>query len=862
VVPTNQQPPESNTSSPAPEPPAPPSDGVPSPKPGGGANSSSNDTVIYQNGQFNWGGDYSYAANVNYNSAPEAPTPTGDTKVATVTLTGSDGGYQPFAVNWNQSLINPDGSRKQYLSFQMYDPSNADKGIYAMKVGDIPATDGSLDLSKYKGASQNGWTTYNVPLSDLGLGNESSMYKFAIQDHAGAGATFQLDNIRLSDKPESLNSAPGSDNPVPIPSPAPGPVEVPVPSPAPAPGPIEVPIPSPAPAPGPIEVPIPSPAPAPEPPAPPVDKVPAPQPGGSNLGLDQLKAISEQQFPIHQNNAYGPGAWDQQLAANVAAAGQAAQSGSQLEFFGDSITAGLNWDGNNMAPFQKNFGQYNPTAFGIGGDGSQGLLYRLNHGEFQGNPKVAVMMIGTNDINNLTPEQIKQNAAESIQSIEARSPGTKVLLMGILPRPSVGDPGNVQVNAANDALSQLANGSNVVFQNIGSQFLNADGTAKADLYQADGLHPSEAGYQVWESAIQPQLDAMLKGGSSTAQGGDSPAPVAKPPVVEPPVVTGQTLPLDTAHMKYVNLSGAESPGGNIWPTTADIAQIAKDGFNGIRLPISMEQFQPQLNGPLDSAQLQKLDGLIQSANQYGLKVDLDLHNFDRYYSAHGPNGEGVVQGSNSSGQLLTGDQLGNFWSRMAQHIDGNPVLSSTVSAFDLQNEPYDDNGTWAATAQSAIQAIRATGDQHTIAVEGTDWAKTFNPDLIAAIKSDPLHNTVAEAHNYWDADGSGSYGGGQQGPATNDPNLGVKSIENFVNTLKANNINGFVGEWGVPNNNPAWDPMVTNYVNYLAQNGVGNADWGYATWGMGSYNMGLDSTNGDPHALTVIKNVDRQAYGI
>src|SRR5436190_7359784 len=65
-----------------------------------------------------------------------------------------------------------------------------------------------------------------------------------------------------------------------------------------------------------------------------------------------------------------------------------------LLFLGDSITEG--W-GNN-AVWQKQYGALNAANFGIGGDMTQNVLWRIQNGEIEGiSPKVIVLMIGTNN---------------------------------------------------------------------------------------------------------------------------------------------------------------------------------------------------------------------------------------------------------------------------------------------------------------------------------------------------------------------------------------------------------------------------------------------------------------------------------
>jgi len=45
---------------------------------------------------------------------------------------------------------------------------------------------------------------------------------------------------------------------------------------------------------------------------------------------------------------------------------------------------------------------------------------------------------------------------------------------------------------------------------IGQQFLDADGQIPKDI-MADGLHPTDKGYDIWYDAMRPTLEKLLGG---------------------------------------------------------------------------------------------------------------------------------------------------------------------------------------------------------------------------------------------------------------------------------------------------------------------------------------------------------------
>ena len=102
-----------------------------------------------------------------------------------------------------------------------------------------------------------------------------------------------------------------------------------------------------------------------------------------------------------------------------------------LLFLGDSITQG--WHENSV--WQRFYGSRHAENFGIGGDRTQHVLWRIQNGELAGiEPKVIVLMIGTNNLHSETPDEIAQGTGAIVAELRRRVPKTKILLLGIFPR--------------------------------------------------------------------------------------------------------------------------------------------------------------------------------------------------------------------------------------------------------------------------------------------------------------------------------------------------------------------------------------------------------------------------------------------
>jgi lysophospholipase L1-like esterase len=185
---------------------------------------------------------------------------------------------------------------------------------------------------------------------------------------------------------------------------------------------------------------------------------------------------------------------------------------AQLVFLGDSITQG--WDGHPEI-WTAAWGHSRPANFGISGDKTENVLWRLDNGNFDGlKPKLIVIMIGTNNTGHRDGNEPAAQTAEGVKAIierlQKKCPGAGVLLLGIFPRGEKPDDKLRLHNAAiNEHLAKFADGKAVHYMDIGKAFLQPDGTLPADV-MPDRLHLSKKGYQIWADSIKDKVAELMK----------------------------------------------------------------------------------------------------------------------------------------------------------------------------------------------------------------------------------------------------------------------------------------------------------------------------------------------------------------
>lgn len=185
------------------------------------------------------------------------------------------------------------------------------------------------------------------------------------------------------------------------------------------------------------------------------------------------------------------------------------QGNVDLIMIGDSITHG--WEHSSGDTWEKYYAKRNAVNMGFGGDKTEHVLWRLQNGEIDGcNPKLAVIMIGTNNSNGdyYTAEQIADGIKAIVCELRTKLPNTKVLILNIFPRGEKPSAQREKNAKASLLASKIADKKMIYYLDINNKFLGLYGKLSTDI-MPDLLHPREKGYKIWAEAMEQTVVKLM-----------------------------------------------------------------------------------------------------------------------------------------------------------------------------------------------------------------------------------------------------------------------------------------------------------------------------------------------------------------
>jgi len=183
-----------------------------------------------------------------------------------------------------------------------------------------------------------------------------------------------------------------------------------------------------------------------------------------------------------------------------------------LVFLGNSITQAWGGEGRtvwSIVPelWDSLYKPRNAANFGISGDRTQHILWRINHGNFDKiQPKVIVLCIGVNNFRNNTAEEIAEGIRAILQALNKKVPSARILLSGPFPAGAdPADPMRQQYADIHRIIRGFSSLPQVIYLKADEGFILPDGGLNYELMRSDGIHLTPAGYHRWATALEPHL---------------------------------------------------------------------------------------------------------------------------------------------------------------------------------------------------------------------------------------------------------------------------------------------------------------------------------------------------------------------
>ena len=201
---------------------------------------------------------------------------------------------------------------------------------------------------------------------------------------------------------------------------------------------------------------------------------------------------------------------ERNLPRHAAINERAKQGNVELLFLGDSITQ--LWENNGAEVWKARYDKRKAMNAGIGGDTTQHVLWRLDHGNIDNiSPKLVVLMIGTNNFGGNSATEISAGILAVVEKLRSKLPKATVLLLGVFPRgEKKDDPLRQKMQDINDQIKNRNDRNFVRYLNINDKLLKEDGSQDLNL-MPDLVHLSPKGYQIWADAIEPVVAEVLEG---------------------------------------------------------------------------------------------------------------------------------------------------------------------------------------------------------------------------------------------------------------------------------------------------------------------------------------------------------------
>ena len=209
--------------------------------------------------------------------------------------------------------------------------------------------------------------------------------------------------------------------------------------------------------------------------------------------------------PMGHDNKHG---WYEEHEKFVAIA---TRSLSSVLLVGDSLVNGL-------ARYHRVWSKYleplRALNFGVGGDRTQHVLWRIENGEIPLNLQVAFIHCGTNNLDRDNPAEIRDGIASIVYTIQEKKPNANFIVSGLLPRDQEISSRHDKIKLVNQKLMKWCRSGkvrNVHYLNPDKDWTEPDGRLVERYYFTDFLHLVEEGYKKFAKSIYEAIVKVSQG---------------------------------------------------------------------------------------------------------------------------------------------------------------------------------------------------------------------------------------------------------------------------------------------------------------------------------------------------------------
>ena len=212
------------------------------------------------------------------------------------------------------------------------------------------------------------------------------------------------------------------------------------------------------------------------------------------IALATLFALTASHLP----SAETPNKWDAEIAKFEKQDAEMSPEKGQNLFVGSSSV--------RMWKLKESFPEHACINRGFGGSQLKDVVHYVDRIVLPYEPRVIVLYAGDNDIGaKRTAEDVHADYRLFVKRVREKLPQTKIVWVSIKPSPKRWALRDVAL-AANKLIQQdIAAGMGDVYVDVWTPMLGDDGQPRAELYLADQLHLTPAGYELWNKLVLPHL---------------------------------------------------------------------------------------------------------------------------------------------------------------------------------------------------------------------------------------------------------------------------------------------------------------------------------------------------------------------